>query len=157
MADAPPPSPITTQTNARPHNWQDVGEEFTLPGLRLIASAAGAAALVGLIAWPIIKSARPAGVGAIPLAALAVTGAFVVGTLAMRPWKTRRLGRLPMLWMAGRGVCFVSVLVLGALVYSAPRPRPDPLAFGLVLAAAYFAALLAESLVMARRLRAPAG
>lgn len=160
MADEQASLPNTNQTNApdaRPHNWQDVGAEFTLPALGLIGAAAGASCLVALIAYSILLSAKPGAVGTIPLAIAPVIGAFTIGTLSMRPWKARRLGRLPMLWMAGRGVCFLAVLVLAALIYSAPRPRPDPLAFGLVLASAYFAALLAESLVMARRLKAPPG
>lgn len=141
----------------RPANWQDVGAEISLPAVGLMVGVAIAAALVGLIAWPILSKFKPGGVPAIPLAAGVVVGAFLASTLAMRPWKPRRAGRLPMLWLAGRAVCFVSVLALGALVYFAPRQRPDPLSFGLVLAGAYFAALLAESVVMARRLRAPAG
>lgn len=140
---------------ARPVDPFDVGPEMRIPWVALVAAAWGVSALVGLAGWLVLRSARPAGAWSVLPAVGAVWGAFLAGTLAMRPWRALRVGRLPMRWLAGRGVCFGAVLLLGTLLYFAPQSRPDPLAMGLVLAASYFAALMGESAVMSRRLRAP--
>lgn len=158
MADETPQNPNKSPTQMPMTGaWQDVGAEFRLPGFALIGAAWLAAAAVCAVGWVIFNSLKPVGAPAAWRAWFPVAGAFLIGVLAMRPWKIRRLGRLPMLWLMGRGISFLSVLALAALLYSAPHPRPDPLSYGLVLAGAYFAALMAESVVMARRLRAPTG
>lgn len=134
-----------------------IGPPVRAPWKALFGAAAGAATAVALVAWPIFASMRPQGVGGILPGWGAVVGAFGVGTVALRPWVARPIDRLLMVWLGARGICFLSVLALGTLLYFAPSSRPDPLAMGLVLAASYFAALLAESTVMSRRLRAPRG
>jgi hypothetical protein len=85
------------------------------------------------------------------LGALSVALAHLVGLLAMQPWKARRLGRWPFVWLVGRGVSFVAVLAFAAVLYSATRPSPLP--FGLVIAAGHFAALIAEVVAYATHVR----
>ena len=87
--------------------------------------------------------------------AMLVVVAKVVGLLAMRPWSPRRVGKWPFVWLVGRGVSFAFVLILAVLIYSATQPRP--LAFGLAIAAGYFAALLAEVAVYAAHVRSVTG
>lgn len=135
-------------------NPMTVGPKLTMPWSALWA-ALGAATTVGAAGLAIVWFARPAGVSGAILGWLSVVGAFAIGTVAIRPWKPRAVGALLMAWLGGRGLCFGGVLLLGTLLYFAPHSPPDPLAMGLVLAAAYFAALMAESVVMSRWLRAP--
>lgn len=87
-----------------------------------------------------------------PLAVGVAFGAKVIGMLAINPWKRRHLGRWGLVFLAGRGVSFASVLILGVSLYFAARP--DPLAFGLVAATAYFAAMLCELAAYARMVKA---
>ncbi|MBL0922140.1 MAG: hypothetical protein IBJ10_08440 [Phycisphaerales bacterium] len=117
----------------------------------------GAATVVAAIGLVIVRIIRPAGMLGVGFAWVAVVGAFLVATVATRPWKPRPIGQLLMAWLGGRGICFAAALLLGTLLYFAPQSPPDPLAMGLVLVASYFAALLVESAVMSRWLRAPRG
>jgi hypothetical protein len=123
--------------------------------LALGAAAVGAAGLVALIGWGVVLAVGPANPGSAVLGAwmggVAVGAAHVAGLLAMAPWKPRRLGRWPFVWLVGRGVSFACVLVFAVLLYSATRP--SPLAFGLVIASGYFAALMAEVAVYAAHVR----
>lgn len=137
----------------------DVGPEVRLPGFRLAMSAFAAVVMVGAAGWVAVLMFAPlpkgpwasavwAGVGAVAVAKVA-------GLLAMRPWAARRLGKWPFVWLVGRGVSFIGVLLLAVLIYSATQPRP--LAFGLAIAAGYFAALLAEVAVYAAHVRSVTG
>ncbi len=133
----------------------DVGPELTLPLARLALAAAGAAMAVAAIGWGVVAALGPAQPGpavlGVWLGGGAVACAHVAGLVAMRPWRARRLGRWPFVWLVGRGVSFGVVLVLAVLLYSATRP--SPLAFGLVIASGYFAALMAEVAVYAAHVR----
>jgi len=133
----------------------DVGPELTLPLLPLAGAAVLAASLVALVGWGVVLGVGPANMGdavkGVWLGGLAVAAAHVAGLLAMAPWRARRLGRWPFVWLVGRGVSFGCVLVFAVLLYSATRP--SPLAFGLVIASGYFAALMAEVAVYAAHVR----
>lgn len=134
-----------------------VGPEVRIPAVSLLAAAWGVTALVGGAAWLIASRSKPGSEGAAWLGAAAVAGAFLAAAAGMQPWKPRRLGKIAVVWMAGRMVCLFSVLVFGSLLYFAPPQRPDPLVMGLTLGTAYFAAVIAESVVMARALRRAPG
>ncbi len=149
--------PVMTGTEGpRPYvNPMEAGPAMRPPWAAYWAALA-AATVVALVGWGAFAWFKPASAWGVWPGWGAVAGAFLLGMLAMRPWIARPVGRLLMVWLAGRGVCFVGVILLGALLYFAPHSRPDPLAMGLALASSYFAALLAESAVMSRRLRAAA-
>jgi len=135
-------------------NPMQVGPLIRMPWTAMWA-AIGAATVVAGIGWGIVRFARPAGQSGVAFAWVAVVGAFLIATVGTRPWKPRPVGQLLMAWLGGRGICFGAALLLGTLLYFAPQTPPDPLAMGLVLATSYFAALLVESVVMSRWLRAP--
>lgn len=137
-------------------NPMQVGPLIRMPWTAMWAGI-GAATVVAAIGWVVVRSARPAGQTGVFFAWAAVVGAFLIATVASRPWKPRPIGQLLMAWLGGRGICFGAALLLGTLLYFAPQSPPDPLAMGLVLAPSYFAALLVESAVMSRWLRAPRG
>lgn len=134
-------------------NPMEVGPRMRLPMAALWA-AIGAATVVSGAGAAILAAVKPSAVWSALPGWGAVVGGFALAMVSLRPWKARPVGRLLMVWLGGRGICFVAVLALGAVLYSVPQSRPDPLAMGLVLAASYFAALLAEAFVMSRRLRA---
>ncbi len=148
-ASSPPPSP------ASPMGSLDVGPVIRAPTARLLLMVLAAVVVVGLIAWPIIARFPERSPAAIPYSAIAVFLAFALGTLSMKPWQARPLGRWPMIWLAGRGVCFAAVLVLLVSLYFAARP--EPVTLGLVAIPAYLAALAAESVVFSSHVRRAAG
>ena len=125
----------------------------------MATAASAGAVMVGAAGWVAVLMFAPLPKG--PWAAAvwwgigAVVVAKVVGLLAMRPWSPRRVGKWPFVWLVGRGVSFAFVLILAVLIYSATQPRP--LAFGLAIAAGYFAALLAEVAVYAAHVRSVTG
>jgi len=132
----------------------DVGPMVTLPLFRLLAAAWGATAVVGFVSqgvWSWLGRLTPGVKDGIWLGAACVAVAHLVGLLALRPWSARRLGRWPFAWLVGRGASFVAVLLVAALLYSSARP--EPLAFGLVIATGYFAALIAEVVAYATHIR----
>lgn len=135
-------------------NPMQVGPLLRMPWSAMWA-AIGAATVVAVVGWGIVRFARPIGQSGVVFAWVAVVGAFLIATVGTRPWKPRPVGQLLMAWLGGRGICFGAALLLGTLLYFAPQTPPDPLAMGLVLAMSYFAALLVESVVMSRWLRAP--
>jgi len=128
------------------------------PGL---IAAAGAGALVGVVAWPLTALAArwtdspyvdDGSVRGIPWALGVVMVAYAVSVLVVRSWIPRPLSRFLLVWMGGRAVCFVAAVAFGALLlYSAPLA--DRAVIGLVIAAGYMAVLAAESAVLTRRLR----
>lgn len=142
---APAPEPVAGAGSL------DAGPVVEFPILRTILAVVGAAAAVGLGAWPIAVLVRPGGQGAIVGAAASVVAAFLLGLVVMRPWRARPVGRWMVAWLAGRGVCFIAVLAIGALLYSATRV--DAAVFWLVIGAGYFVALLSEALVFASTLK----
>ena len=135
-------------------NPMQVGPLIRMPWSAMWAGI-GAATVVAAIGWGIVRYTKPAGQSGALFAWVAVVGAFLIATVVSRPWKPRPIGQLLMAWLGGRGICFGAALLLGTLLYFAPQSPPDPLAMGLVLAPSYFAALLVESAVMSRWLRAP--
>lgn len=118
------------------------------------AIAGSAAAACGLAA-AILAAVAPGRVGAVSAAWLTVVVAQSAGVLAVRPWVPRPIGRWATVWLAGRGVSVAGLFVAGGLLYSALRP--DPLAFGLVAAGAYFVSLMAEVWAFQRQVKGRVG
>lgn len=133
-----------------------VGPSFGLPGWRMLLASAGGAAVVGLASWPLIAALKPFSVDAAWKGPAGVAVAFAAAIVLMRPWRRLPVGRWLMAWLGGLGVRFLAtVAVAGGLLYFSPHS--ERLALGLVVAAAHFAALMAESAVVARTIRRSSG
>lgn len=129
-----------------------VGPVISLPGGRMFLAALGAAALVGLLAWPLIVALQRFGADAAWKGSVGVGAAFGVSIVLMRPWRRLPVGRWLMAWLGGLGVRFLATVAVAAgLLYFSPHS--ERLALGLVVAAAHFAALMAESAVVASTVR----
>lgn len=134
----------------------DVGPEVTLGTISLLLGIALAAGAAGLVGWLVAEAFSPGAGGSVWKAPPAILAVFAVGMAVLRPWRKRRVGRWPFAWLAHSGVCFALTLAAAAgLLYSAPSDQR--LALGLTLAAAHFAALLAEAALIGRRLQGRGG
>lgn len=143
-----PPEPGEPRSGERP-----ALPVFALPSARFFgASVAGGAvpAAAGAVFGAV---ARPDIVQACWLAGIAAVGGSVIGGLAVRPWKARSLALWPAGLLLGQLASFAGVTVCGLLLYSAARPKAV-LAFGLVAAAGFLLATIAQVAVYDRRQKA---
>jgi hypothetical protein len=119
-----------------------------LPTAALLVRGLGYVAAIGAFAALVCWFARPAGFSGVWTGSLAVGGAYLAGGLLIQPWTPRLPTQWPMLLLGMQGVVFALAVGAGLLLYSATRP--DPLVFGLVVAAGFVAAQFGMASVYAR-------
>lgn len=129
---------------------------FALPigalAVRIGLSVAAVAALGLAAGWMTRGASALSAVGA----GVAVVLVGVWGGLTLiQAWKPRPASEWPMLLLGAQGATFACVLGGGLLLYSATHP--EPLVYGLVLAAGLMASLIAVAQVFGRAAAGGAG
>lgn len=120
---------------------------LALGWLLATAMAIGGWPLVGLavdlppgwLQWGMIGAAISAGVGGL-------------GLLILGPWKPRRSGDLPTLWLASTTARLLAIPAVAFLIYSSARPPDRPFVIGLAISALLL--LLIEVPIIARSMLA---
>lgn len=97
-----------------------------LPTARLVTMSFVVGAFAGLFLWGVSQAFRPQAWDGIAVGTVAGVLGTVVGVLVIKPWVVRPLNVWPMLMLASQGIGFFGTLLVGGLLYSTPRPPPDP-------------------------------
>lgn len=137
-AASAPPSP---KARVKPPVYPLPLKDLLAAGLARWAAVVGVAAVL----WWIL---RPAGVGGVGIGAGVSAVSCVLGLLLVQPWKPREATLWPMLLLGAQGAMLATAALFGLAVYSATRP--DPLAFGVSVAAGFLAMVLGMVSVYSR-------
>lgn len=150
--DAGPEAAGAADRPAPPRDPLAVGPLMRISTAGTLLAPLAACAAIYFAARLIVGQVTPGAIGQLWWGPAGAYAAFVPAILVMRPWKERRLGKWPFAWLGHIVGCFfLTVLAAGALLYFAAPEARAPL--GLTLAAAHFAALLAEARVLIRAMR----
>ncbi|MEC8321376.1 MAG: hypothetical protein VX012_08200 [Planctomycetota bacterium] len=113
------------------------------------------ATLMAVGGWPLVGLAveMPAGWLRWGMTGAAISaGVGGLGLLILGPWKPRRSGDLPTLWLASTTARLLAIPAVAFLIYSAARPPDRPFVIGLAISALLL--LLIEVPIIARSMLA---
>ncbi len=113
------------------------------------------ATLMAIGGWPLVGLAveMPAGWLRWGMTGAAISaGVGGLGLLILGPWKPRRSGDLPTLWLASTTARLLAIPAVAFLIYSAARPPDRPFVIGLAISALLL--LLIEVPIIARSMLA---
>lgn len=145
--------PDTGDARPGPPKQAEPLPEFSLPTAQFFGAGIAAAATPGALGAAVSAIAKPDWFDACWLAGIASVGGVILGGLAVRPWRARPLTLWPAGLLLGQMASVGGVALCGLLLYSATRPKAV-IAFGLVAAAGFLMAMLAQVSVFDRRQRA---
>lgn len=121
----------------------------------VLALGWAAAALLAIAGWPLVGLGveMPPGWLFWGMVGAAVSaGVGGLGLLVLAPWKPRRSGDLPTLWLASTTARLLAIPAVAFLIYSAARPPDRPFVIGLAISALLL--LLIEVPIIARSMLA---